>query len=267
MKRFKYIIPLFCLLIIQPVFSQQKQTRQIIIALSKPNQHGSLSIRNNEGSIKVTGYNGNNVIIEASFEGKPDNSSKAGLKRINDRSLNLEAEENDNNIRISDIIVDFKVDFDIKVPYSFSLNINSLDDGDIELHNISGEFVLNNNSGNIFLFNVSGSAVASSLDGNITAQFNKVNTDLPMKFTTLSGKIDLTLPPQLKATLDLRSEFGDILTDINLDIDNKGILKESSKNGLKRFTLESSITGKLNGGGQRITLKALDGNIYIRKGK
>lgn len=265
MNNTKYILPIFFFLLISPIIAQQKE--QIIIPLSKPNKPGTIYIRHNSGSIKIVGYNGSNVIIDASFENQQDNSGRSGeLKKINRKTVKLNATEKNNNVSLSTNNYDENINLDIKVPYNFSAYINLMEGEGIELHNISGNFVLNCNDGNILLLNVSGSAVASTLDGDIIAQFDKVNTEMPMKFTILSGKIDLTFPAQMKATFDMRSEFGDILTDINLDLDKREV-KESSKNGLKRYSLESAMVGKMNGGGQRITLRALDGNIYIRKNK
>ncbi len=268
MFKIKHIIILLFILPLHLLFSQQKQTEQIIVPLSKPNQPGSLFVHNLNGLIRVTGYTGYNVIIEATLDNKMESSGKSGLKIIAKKSMKLDATEKDNNISFSTNNYDDRIDLDIKAPYSFSLNLSIMDEGSIEVRNISGEFVLNCTNGNILLSNVTGSAVVSTIDGDITAQFDRVNSDLPMKFNTVSGKIDLTFPAQLKATFDMNSEFGDILTDINLDIDkSKTQVQESNKNGLKRYSLDSSTMGKMNGGGQRITIRALDGNIYIRKGK
>lgn len=81
MNKLTYILVLICFLPIQQIISQQRQTDQVIIPLSKTGQPGSLNINHFGGFIKVFGYDGSNVIIDASQENKQDNSSKSGIKK------------------------------------------------------------------------------------------------------------------------------------------------------------------------------------------
>jgi DUF4097 and DUF4098 domain-containing protein YvlB len=153
----------------------------------------------------------------------------------------------------------------------YSLNITGgMLSGDTNISNISGDIEVNTREGNINLDNVSGEVVANSVDGELLVTFKEVTKEEPMAFSTIDGDIDVTFPSNIKATISAKNVDGEIYTDFNIDITH---LKEFDVGRNRRWTngwtgmFGNTVTGKINGGGSRILISTVDGNIYIRKGK
>lgn len=260
------------LLFAASAYSQSDSKEQIVVPLSDPSKPGSLKVELINGSIKVVGYAGKEVVIDAVTgashrKNKPEESN--GMKRIStDNALDLSAEEKNNQIKVESGSVFRTVNLTIKVPQKFSLTLSTVNNGNISVENVSGELTVTNVNGTIQLNGISGSAVANTVNGQLTAQFNSVTTGTPMAFSTLNGNVDVTFPATLKANVSLKSDQGEIFTDFDVNIQRKPVKTErTAKDGMYRVKLEEAVTGTVNGGGAEILLKNMHGNIFLRKGK
>ena len=89
--------------------------------------------------------------------------TKNGMKKINASSMSIEAEEKDNRIEISSGLSHEGINFEVKVPYNFSLELSTVNDGEIKVENVNGEISANNINGPITLHKVSGLVSASTI--------------------------------------------------------------------------------------------------------
>ena len=254
------------------VFAQESSIEQIMVPLSEPGEPGFLIIDHVKGSINVTGYEGKVVIINASYrQRKKDGGGKIdsnGLKRISSPAIQLSAEEEDNKVTVISNSHRHTIDLDIKVPSQFSLILRAYQNGKITVRNVSGEMEISNINGDIILNEISGSAVVYTVDGNILVQFKEITPDIPMAFTSIEGKIDVTFPPEMKALVKMKTDNGEIYSDFEMELEKrKERVDKSKKTGIYKVTLEEWTNGKINGGGPEILFKSFDGNIYIRKRK
>jgi len=104
---------------------------QLIINVNQISENGYFSFNNPKGSVVVTGYSGDHILVTGTirhpFSGsKPDNS----LNRLEEHVLNITAEIRGNEVLL---LYDSKgktVDFDINIPENFSLDIKSQDNGE-----------------------------------------------------------------------------------------------------------------------------------------
>lgn len=249
----------------------QPDDNKLVIALSQPGKPGLLKVNLLHGSIKVSGYNGKDVVL--TYSGRENRrlsntEESGGLRRLSANNIGLEAQEEGNTVTIKTSSLIKAVDLDIRVPHDFSVKLKTLNEGQIVVEDINGEIDVDNLNGSINLQNVSGSASASTLNGNITASFRKVTPNMPMAFSNLNGKIDVTLPPTAKFNAKLKSDNGDVFTDFDLSMekDPKAAQKENEGKGQKIY-LDKWMYGKINGGGPEMLFKNFNGNIYIRKSK
>jgi hypothetical protein len=90
-----------------------------------------------------------------------------------------------------------------------------------------------------------------------------------MAFTSLNGTVDVTLPPNTKANLRLRSDNGDVYSDFDVQLAaSQPVVQESrSANGRYRISRNRSIVGAINGGGPEFELRTFNSNVYVRKGR
>ena len=239
-------------------------SEQITIPLTNPDQPGSLVVNHFKGSITVTGYDGNLVIVDASLRFPPKN--RGGLKQINLASINLEANENNNRVELSSNSHEKTIDLQIRVPYHFSLKLQNYDNGPIEVRNLVGEMDISNQNGDINIFNLQGSAILNTVDGGIKVLFKKVTPNIPMSFSSLEGSIDLSFPGTLQALLKMKSDHGDIFSDFEIELNKRTQLAEKSKSSnTNKVYLDKWIYGKINGGGPEFLINSFNGNLFIRR--
>jgi len=98
------------------------------------------------------------------------------------------------------------------------MKLSTVNDGDIDVENVTGDLEINNTNGSITLKHISGSAVAQTVNGEVLVVFTKVNADKAMSFSSLNGDIDVTFPSSLKATVQLKSEQGEIYSDFDIQM-------------------------------------------------
>jgi len=256
-----------------PGFAQEAAKEQLTVALSAPGKPGSLEVELVNGSIHVIGYSGKDVVIDATARASKRTSASpsnaAGLKRISaGNSLNLTAEEKNNRVEITTESWKGPIDLTIKVPRNFSLKVSTVNDGNIIIDNVAGELEVTNVNGDISLNQVAGPAVANTVNGDLKATFTNITAGAPMAFSTLNGKVDVTLPANASAALKMKSDRGEVYSDFDVAL-TKGQPKvtRNSQNGLSRLRTDDWTYGKINSGGAEVTMKTFNGDIFLRKAK
>ncbi len=256
--------------------SGQPAPERIPIPLSDPGRPMVLKVGLISGGIVVKGYAGKEVIVEASMEKDEDEEEapkgKAGgtMKLIPNTSMGLTAEEEDNTVTVNTGLrgMSHTINLVIQVPSACSMKLSTVNSGDIEVERVSGDLEVSNTNGSITLKQISGSAVAQTVNGEVKVEFTKVSADKAMSFSSLNGDIDVTFPPTLKATVQMKSEQGEIYSDFDVLMQKTDarIDKNEKGKGKYRVTLEKGMRGTINGGGQEIQFSNFNGSIYIRKG-
>lgn len=258
-----------------PTLAQSGDKDQLVVPLSSPGKPGTLRVKLVNGSINVVGYSGKDVIIDAASRESKRTTSRAtppsanGLRRIdNDSGVELTVDENDNRVNVKTDSYRHPVNLIIKVPQHFSLQVGTVQDGNIVVENVTGELEVGNVNGGIQLKDVGGSAVANTVNGPVTATFKSVSAGAPMAFSSVNGVVDVTFPTNTKAALKLKTDHGEIYSDFDL-VTEKSAPKVSRTNegGTYRVNVDKWTYGKLNGGGAEVMMKTLNGDIYIRKAK
>jgi len=266
---YKIKITVFVLITVLVSTLKAQVKEEITIPLSNPENDGKLHVSLLQGSIKVYGYDGKDVIITASSRDKSNSgnsSTKNGMKKISSNSIGFTAEELNNLVVIKSKWSNTATDFEIKVPRNFSLQLFTVNDGEIYAENLNGEFEVTNTNGGITLMNVSGSVVADALNEDIIVEFNQITVNVPMAFTSLNGDIDVTFPKSLKADILARTDNGDVFTDFEMTVSKtKPKVSKRGESGVYKVTSEKGVSGSINGGGATMTFKTLNGDIMIRE--
>ncbi|WP_258099417.1 DUF4097 domain-containing protein [Marinoscillum pacificum] len=269
----KLAILLFGIFIAATAVAQDEGfSEQFTIPLTKPGERAYIKLDQVQGDIKVTAYDGKEVIIIAKSSGKnlnnhrqKDDNIPAGMKKVSSTGIELRAKENNNKIDIDSESWKARIDIEMKVPANCDLDLHTVH-GIIEVTGVNGAMDLSGVNGGINLSNVSGSIVSNTVNGEVKVTLQKITSGEPMSFVTLNGNVDVTLPASTKATTKMKSDQGDIYTDFDMDM-------ERSKTNVKRddgkyeVSINQWVYGKINGGGPEYTMKNMNGNIIVRKGK
>lgn len=266
MKALKYIFPFIISLLIAANAQAQEQ---IAVPLSKPGEPGTLDISIVRGSISVSGYDGQEVLIKYGGNLEEDEEQEVtqdGLRRISSNAVGFEVSEDDNEVEVSGSSPMKDIDFEVTVPRNFSLNLSTVNGGEIVVKNVTGEMEISNVNGEVTLRNVGGSALVNTVNGDIEATFDSVTPDKPMAFSNLNGDIDVTLPANTKMTAKMKSEWGEVYTDFEMDIRRTGTEDvRSTDDGVYKISINNWMYGTINGGGPEYLFKSMRGDIYIRK--
>jgi hypothetical protein len=250
---------------------------KVTVPLSSPNQPAIVTGTLMSGSVTVMPGMAGQVVVESRLRsGQGDrvrnrerDTPPPGMHRLDVGADGLNVEEDHNTVTIGGLRTLRNEDLVIEVPVNTSVKLRTLSGGSIDIAGINGDQDVQNMNGSIRLTNVSGSVVAHTLNGSITAILDRVAQGKPMSFTSLNGKIDVTLPADTKARLRLKTDNGEAYTDfdVKMEPDNsRPVIEDARSSGGKyRIRMERGVYGTINGGGPEYTFQTLNGSIYIHR--
>ncbi len=222
-----------------------------------------LSIEMDAGNLKIEGYDGDEVIIKGNgFQAPPEQAK--GLKALYNSSVDntgigLSVTTQSNGLKIEKASRKH-VTYMLRIPKKVAIlyEQTNWNQANISISNVEGDLEIKTNNGKIELLNVTGPVVANSTAGDVKVVYSNLNQEKPTSISVISGAIDVTMPANAKANLNMRSITGEMYTDFDLGM-------KSSKDGLSRVGGGHTIEATTNGGGVEIQLKSISSNIYLRK--
>jgi len=265
-----------CLWLTATAFPQVPGTDHLTVPFSDASRPGTVKVALISGSISMKGYSGKEVIVDVACCGKEEERDRnrasrpeaEGLKRIPNLSTGFTVEEDNNIISIKPGPPYRRLDITLQVPIRTSLTLKTVN-GDIEVEHAQGELEVSCSNGKVTLAQVSGSVVAHALNGKVKVSLTAVEPDKPMSFSSLNGDIDVSLPPDIRANLSMKSDNGEMYSDFDIKIDSQTTRPTAeelrSKNGMYRIRMDRTTKGSINGGGPEMQFKTFNGNIYLRK--
>lgn len=260
-----------------------KTEKSISLANTADNE---LLIKNINGSVTVEGYAGNTIELEATRQIKAKNKDRleegvadvtlgikeegntvviyidapfATLKKSNSGRWNYHVHQEDNRYQ-------YEFDIKVKVPDGLTLDVSTINGGSVTVQNVSGPLEARNVNGGITLSNVAGGSSAKTVNGHVTANLRSV-PDAEVEYETVNGDIKVFFPAALAADIDFDTMNGDFYTDFD-DISRKPNTMESTtgRSGKgKVYRIDKSARLSVNGGGNPIRFKTLNGDIYLQK--
>jgi hypothetical protein len=125
--------------------------------------------------------------------------------------------------------------------------------GRVRIENVSGEMTVRTTNGGIEVVDSAGSVNARTTNGGIRVELADVTPGSEMTFTTTNGGVSLTLPADVRATLDAATSNGSIVSDFPV----LGDARRSSRHHL---------SGEVNGGGGLLKIRTTNGGVRIGQG-
>ena len=189
--------------------------------------------------ITIKGWEKNEVLVKVSVninDNEDNNAFKLDLKEMSSTLSFTSDIENMKEISKNKVVVKKSEDGKRTITYSDGWHIDM---------DIFFEVFLPKNI-KINLSTISGDVILTNVNGL-------------MDLETISGFIDLEIDKNAKASVETSTISGGVYT--NHDIE----LKRSKKDSKYRLIAGRSPDFNLNGGGKKIKLETISGNIYIRK--
>jgi hypothetical protein len=248
-----------------------------VVPFSDPSRPGKVEASLLHGSIIVRGENRRDVavVMRPGAPGpgrqieRPERSAPPGMRRLTQTGFGFEISEERNEIKIE--ASSFRPNngtLEIRVPLRTNLELGNVNGSVISVENVEGEIEVESLNGSVTLTNVAGAVVANTQNGPITVTLSRVTADKQMAFTSFNGKVDVTLPASIKATMKMRSDNGDVFTDFDVQLQQAPPARTTrGNNGRTRIEVNRALYGTVNGGGPEIELRSFNGSIYLRKGQ
>lgn len=249
---------------------------KITVPLSNPSQPATLKVHLIQGSITITaGAPAGQMIVEPGSRSKEKEKMPRGvpegMHRIDTDRGGFDIEEDHNVVTIGGGRGwgGLGGSVTVQVPANTSLDLKSVNGGKIDVTGVNGDIEVENINSSIDLNHVSGSVVASSQNGHIVVTLDRVTPNKPMSFTTLNGKVDVTLPADTKARLRLKTSNGSVYSDFDVKMEpdaSKPVVEDSrNDNGKYVIRMDRNVYGSINGGGPDFRFETMNGSIMIHK--
>ncbi len=250
------------------------QDSPITVSFTDPSRPGLLKVNLLQGNVTIKAYAGKDVVIQSKTRtGRRDRRQPAefqGLKRLEAVASGLSIEEENNVMSVGSSRMSNSIDLEIQVPARTNLKIGLMNGDELIVLGVDGDIDVTNNNGDVTLTDVAGTVLAHSMNGKVLATLKRVTPQKPMSFTSMNGNVDVTLPPDTKANLKLRSENGDVWTDFDVQVkpNAPATVEDSRRSGGRfRINVDRNVLGAINGGGPDFELRTMNGSVYIRKTK
>jgi len=262
-------------------FAQIPAATTTISLKNKKDKSVRLVVQGSAG-LSVEGYDGDDLIVQPMLADKALAGAVAGLLNITSslpavaalKGMGPNPIVNDND-RNNSVELTFHADITqrlvAKVPRSTHLSISmqgTQGGATLSLKDLTGELALGGNASSVDISNVTGPLIVNLFDAYTSPMAITVThikwIDLkpdpkgPTPRIYLASNqqdIDLSLPADIKASLQIRHPNGELYSDFNL------------VSNVKTQGAAHAFDGDLNGGGPLIYLNTVNGNIFLRKQK
>ena len=224
-----------------------------------------VSLRNINGSIQISSWDGSTVQVEATKIVKTMGRERAELA-MEELLIEVETTADGLDIRTrhpvssSGVVnwilgrqVQSKVSFRIRVPADAGVRAQTVN-GNVEISSVGGRIEVTTTNGQIRIIEASGAATATTTNGNIRADFHDLTAAGDMSFRTMNGGITVSLPSDLGWRVDASTVNGAVSSDFTL---TSGQPSSSGKR----------LRGEINGGGDELNLRTVNGSIQLRRGR
>lgn len=251
---------------------KQEEIRQTL-KFSNPAAAKEVEVDNVFGAITVTGYDGNEVQLVAHkmiFARSPEKVEEAL------QDVQLEISEKNNTIQL---YVDgpfrcqncrgrrysgyeVKFDFELKIPRAADFYLKTVNDGDIKVTDVAGEYEVENVNGGITMLDVSGAGRVYALNEDVKVRF-KENPIGSSYFGSLNGDVEISFRRNLSADFRLKTFNGEVYTDFPVTYLANAPPARASYKGKKVYKYDKAARVRVAQGGPELSFDAFNGDIRI----
>lgn len=220
-------------------------------------------------NLMVVGYDGSELKLTMENANRSVDERAQGLRKISasgrsdNTGLGLSAKGLDDRVLIEQVgkgegkIVAY-------VPNKSVVKVtqSTVRGGDFNASNFNGELDVTMHYHNVNLNNTYGPLSINAIYGSILASFSDGPPTEDIRLHSTYQNVDVRLPNNTKADLKLKTSYGSMYTDFDIEVKANGDQAERSSDHSHE---DGRMTGLINGGGKLVSLTATYRNIYLRK--
>jgi len=261
---------LFHLLLIGQLVNAQKSLKKSLTGISRVEFKTETNVSIITGSTNeiiisegCTGCGSDSEPVVKEENQKTEDERAKGLKPIfpegvDNTGMGILIQQEGETLNIKDLKArTMRRGFTITLPSSMALKLDCGDIGNAIIEVRTSDLEISTGGGAITLKKVTGPVTAHSFTGNIEVDFSTVSQQAPTSIISSSGFIDVSLPANVKTSVELKSSTGTVYSGFDIT--------KRREDKLKPLNGNSMITGDINNGGAKISLRSSTGNIYLRK--
>jgi hypothetical protein len=219
---------------------------------------GRFEIANQNGDIQVKGTTGSDVKVTAHREvhAGSDEEAHRRLKELKMREdvaadrVVIEAQHDAQGFRFERGL---NIRWEVEVPDGLTVTVKTMN-GPVRLDDVRGRITAATTNGNVTGTGMSGAVQGSSVNGSVSMKLAALTGDVRLQ--TVNGSVRLEVPATVDAELDATTVNGGVSVD-----DKLGLADVSANRG--GFGPATSIRGRLNKGGPRVTLQTTNGGVRV----
>lgn len=174
--------------------------------------HGRIRIENRYGDVRITGWDRNEVRIEAI-------KSAADAVQLADADIVVDASSERLVVRTQYAGAESEepasVEYRITVPRTADLDEVRLTNGALSISGLAGGVKASSVNGNIKAERLAGRADLATINGQVEAGFERVSASQPISLRSVNGKIVLSIPSGSRGQLIAQNRSGGIQTDLD----------------------------------------------------
>ncbi|MBU1699563.1 MAG: hypothetical protein KJ970_20750 [Candidatus Eisenbacteria bacterium] len=153
-------------------------------------------------------------------------------------------------------------DFTLEIPKDCQIDLKTVDEGDINVHSIRGDFQASNVNGAISMKGLRGSGEISAINGKVLIAFDS-NPKNKCKFETINGDVRLYFQSDLSADFYMKTMNGEVFTDFEVvSLPGRSEMSEK-KNGKSAYKVTHMSGVRAGTGGPECELHTLNGDMFI----
>jgi len=221
---------------------------------------GAISVGRVTGVVKVD-TSGGSIYIESGGR-TVDAETSGGSINIGPSHGNVNADTSGGSISVAHAKGSIAVDTSggsIRIEGSDGNVVADTSGGSINVDNVAGTVDADTSGGGISITRSRGAINADTAGGNITAELveDDPNVDTTINLDTAGGSITVYLPEKIQATVSAKLQLRRRNKDSQIYSDFPLTIKDHDN--------EVIAEGNINGGGDPITLRTVNGDIYIKR--
>jgi lia operon protein LiaG len=230
-----------------------------------------VEITNLLGNITLVNTGGGVISIESDFSADIPDRAK-GLQTVgameDNTGLGINITEDNGVIYISGAtnkVKDYNYSISVPKGMSVSLDYNSpFANGDLSIDSYNGSLEVKTLNANVNISNSTGPLAINTVSGEIEVSFDKISQSEPTSLATVSGQINISLPEKEKATVKVNTMTGKVISDFKPE-SKKTEKSDKRAKGLISLKMNMPKEFKVNGGGVKVSLNSVSGNINLNK--
>lgn len=235
-----------------------------------PKVKNKVEIKNLLGEISLQNTSGNTIVIESDFKmERPDRAE--GLKLLgameDNTEIGVNVSEENGVVSIQGAVKqvrEYKYKISIPAGMAVNLDYNSpFASGDLNIDSFKGNLEIHTLNASVKITNSTGPLTVNTISGDVEVVFSSISQEAPSSLASVSGLVDVTIASGEKVTFGINTINGNVYNNLDLkskkeaDPDSRAYGMKEMRHEMGEFTM--------NGGGQKVYLKSISGNIYLRK--